>query len=271
MVIMSKKQSSNMSILKKIYLSTALLAWVTFGFFAVQFLLMGVIWAVRESWSIFGWHPIEIDNTILSTILSAIIYSLSLLAVILVPARLLKIETTRQEMGLRQKWPSLRDIGLAPWALIASFILTAVGFFIASVVFGEGFNAMQEQAVMFDKGSHHSYFSLLMIFLTIVVIAPVAEELLIRGYLYGKLRVHSSAFVTILLTSLLFGALHLGFGEIKDLQWNVAIGTFAMAVFMGWLREYTGSVWSGIIVHVIKNFIAYLFLFALPSYLSITF
>ncbi len=256
----AKSKQKKYSLGRKISMSLLLLFWVAFGFYAVQFLLMGVIWTLEMAFAELGWQVWHIDKTLLSTLLSAIIYSASLVVIVLTPARLLKLETTKREMGLQQAWPSIRDIGLAPLALLASLILTGIGFFIASHFF-EGFNVLQEQQIPFDRGSSYTYLQLLLIFLTLVVFAPIAEELLFRGYLYGKLRRYVSSVTAVLLSSILFGALHLGFGELHELQWNAGINTLALGLCMAVLREYTGSVWSGIILHTIKNFIAFLFLF----------
>jgi membrane protease YdiL (CAAX protease family) len=57
----------------------------------------------------------------------------------------------------------------------------------------------------------------------------------------------------ILITSVLFGIMH---G-----QWKVGVTVFAMSIGMCVMRELTGTIWSGIILHMIKNGIAFFFLF----------
>jgi membrane protease YdiL (CAAX protease family) len=92
-----------------------------------------------------------------------------------------------------------------------------------------------------------------MAFIALVIIAPIAEEVLFRGYLYGKLRSHASVLVATLLTSALFGAVHM--------QWNVAIDTFILSLAMCYLRELTGTIWAGTLVHMIKNGLAFTLIF----------
>ena len=90
-------------------------------------------------------------------------------------------------------------------------------------------------------------------FLSLVVIAPLAEEMVLRGWRYGKLRRHTWAVPAILLTSVAFGAAH---G-----QWNVGSTVGVMSVFMCLIREMTGTVYGGIIVHMLKNGLAFYMLF----------
>ncbi len=81
----------------------------------------------------------------------------------------------------------------------------------------------------------------------------MVEEIRFRGWLYGKLRVRMSALPAILITSVLFGIMH---G-----QMNVGVVVFAMSVAMCISRVLTGTIWAGILIHMIKNGIAFYFLF----------
>ena len=91
-------------------------------------------------------------------------------------------------------------------------------------------------------------------FFFLVVVAPVCEEIIFRGWLYGKLRARIPAVPAILLVSLLFAVLH---GQI-----NVGVTVFAMSIGMCIQRELTGTIWSGMVLHMIKNAIAFYYLFA---------
>lgn len=253
---------------KKAAIALALLAWVAFGFYAVQFGLVWLIDILATLWASLSLPAISVDATVFSTVVSGIVYVAALAFVVLIPMKFLRQSTTKAEMGLTKKWPNLRDIGLAPPVLFGTMILGVIGMYAAQALF-PGFDMLQEQAIPFDSSAQHSYLQLVLIFTTLVIFAPVAEELLFRGYLYGKLRnAKLSAFSTIILTSLLFAALHLGFGPLEELQWNVFINTFTLALGMGILRECTGSVWAGIIVHMLKNFIAFAMLFVVSGWFS---
>lgn len=253
--------------LQKSVIVVGLLAWAATGFYAAQFLLLWLVQLVMIAWESLSLPAVFVDETLLSTLLSGAVYVGSLAIVLYVPYKFFGRGTTRKEMGLEQKWPNIKDIGLAPLVLFATMVLSALALLAMTHVF-DGFNLLQEQQLPFDASAQFSYIQLWLIFATLVLFAPVAEELLFRGYLYGKMRRHTSAFMTILLTSLLFAALHLGIGSLAELQWNVFINTFILALGMGLLREYTGSVWAGILVHMLKNVTAYLLLFIAPGLLG---
>jgi membrane protease YdiL (CAAX protease family) len=93
---------------------------------------------------------------------------------------------------------------------------------------------------------------LLLMFVVMVVVAPVAEEVVFRGWMYGKLRERLSGKVgmaiSMLVVSVAFGVLH---G-----QWNVGVTVFVLSMVMCGIREMTGTIWGGVIVHMLKNALA---------------
>lgn len=165
---------------------------------------------------------------------------------------------TREEMGLRD-WPTWTDIGLAPVGYIVSLLLAAglVGIFSMF----PWFDAKQAQEVGF------SYYltgaDRVIAFAVLVVIAPVIEELIFRGWLYGKVRGKlseiasnaTSMVISALLVSLAFGIVHL--------QWNVGVDVFALSLVLCALREITGTIYAGILVHMLKNGVAFYLLYVL--------
>ena len=100
---------------------------------------------------------------------------------------------------------------------------------------------------------------ILLAFVSLIIVAPVAEELIFRGYLLGKLRKYAPTWVAVLLTAGLFAVAH---G-----QFNVGLDTFALGVVLCLLRIYSGSLWASILLHMLKNGIAFYFLFVNPSFL----
>jgi hypothetical protein len=95
-----------------------------------------------------------------------------------------------------------------------------------------------------------------------VIIAPIAEEVLFRGYLLGKLKKSVPIWLAILITSLLFGAFHLV--NSGNYSWNLAIDTFALSIVLCSLRVLTGSIWASILLHMVKNGIAFYLFFISP-------
>jgi membrane protease YdiL (CAAX protease family) len=88
------------------------------------------------------------------------------------------------------------------------------------------------------------------IFILAVVIAPVIEELIFRGYLYTILRPHLGLAATLLITSAVFAALHY---ESTHLY---AVIVFPIGIVLGLVREIAGSIKPAIAFHAFNNFLA---------------
>lgn len=163
---------------------------------------------------------------------------------------------SRTELGLKG-WPTWTDIGLAPVGFIAQILLA--GLLVAVFSLFPWFDAEQAQDVGFSV--LNSGVDRVIAFVSLVVIAPIAEEIIFRGWLYGKLRHKLSGqvseiagiIISIFLVSLLFGIVHM--------QWNVGVNVFAASVVLCGLREFTGTIYSGIIIHMIKNGVAFYLLY----------
>ena len=163
-----------------------------------------------------------------------------------------------EELGIKG-WPTWADIGLAPLGMLA-YMLLATGLVAVFSIF-PWFNAQEVQDVGFS--TFITGFDRLIAFFTIVIIAPIAEEIIFRGWLYGNLKSSFlkkcskplSIILANFLVSLAFGIIHL--------QWNVGVNVFAMSIVLCGLREITGTVYSGIILHMLKNGIAFYLVYVL--------
>lgn len=166
------------------------------------------------------------------------------------------INIRRQSIGLvRPKWAdplyALVGYGLYFIAYIAVIIITQIVF--------KSLDLDQEQQVGFK--SAYDAAGLLMAFASLVILPPLAEEIMFRGFLFGSLRAKYNFRTSVIVTGIIFGIAHLQFGSGAPLLWVAAIDTFVLSFFLCWLREHTGSLWPSIFLHSIKNCIAYLLLF----------
>lgn len=80
------------------------------------------------------------------------------------------------------------------------------------------------------------------------LVAPIAEEFIFRGYLYGVMRRFLGRIPGIAISSILFAAMHLHLPSMPGLT--------VLAVMLCLLYERTGSLWSNIIVHASFNTIS---------------
>lgn len=219
--------------------------WVLFGIYAAQ-LILGLAIALLD---IIGVPLASLNEIMINTILTALLYVLSVLIVIGLPWLLMKKPTTKEEVGLT-RLPSWTDILLAPAGFVIYAILSSILIMLASQVL-PWFDANQVQQTGFDQVSRN--YELVLAFLSLVVIAPIFEEILFRGFLLGKLKKYMPVWIAVIATSVLFGFVH---GA-----WNLAFDTFALSVILCVLRVLTGSIWASILLHMVKNAVAFYILF----------
>lgn len=84
-----------------------------------------------------------------------------------------------------------------------------------------------------------------MMFLAIVVLAPVFEELLFRAYLYPMLKERTGTAFAVVMTTLIFSLVHM----------NLA-GSFSYIILglgLIWIYEKSHSIWAPIMLHGIYN------------------
>jgi len=227
-------------------------AWVFVSFFAAEALVVVLVWFLSVLHVPIG----SINKVVFSASIDAFLYLVTLVIAIGVPWLIKKYQTSRIDIGLT-RFPSWADILIVPAGLIVYIILSALLILLATHIL-PGFDVNQVQDTGFKQLSER--YEYILAFITLIIIAPIAEETLFRGYLYGKLKKFVPVWVAILVTSALFGALH---GA-----WNLAIDTFALSVILCLLRESTGNLWASILLHMTKNGIAFYFLFINPMLLS---
>lgn len=251
-----------MAIGKMILLS----AWTLGVMFGLEFAL-----AYLSIW-IFGAETMQ--QTVWSTIYSGCFYCLAFVVLLFVTPKLLDLWNIVRDKGDKHKklvkhkiagrvelglkgLPTWTDIGLAPVGFIVAMILATAATAIFQVF--PWFDAEETQELIFSN--YVVGFDRMLVFLVLVVVAPIAEELIFRGWFYGKLReilhgklpVRWAMCLAIFVTSLVFAVMH---G-----QWNVGVVVFMMSVVMCSLREITGTIYAGMLVHMLKNAVAFFALF----------
>lgn len=85
--------------------------------------------------------------------------------------------------------------------------------------------------------------------LTTVVLAPLLEELIFRGYILGSVRRKSGTVWAIVISSAMFGIIHL-------VPQQVIYG-FVIGLILGYIYVRTESIFSVIILHAVNNAVSY--------------
>jgi membrane protease YdiL (CAAX protease family) len=162
------------------------------------------------------------------------------------------------DIGLKR--PRLSDPVYGLLAVPVYFVLYLLTVAVVSH-FVPGLNVDQQQQIGFDNVSGSA--ELFMTFVSLVVLPPLTEEIMVRGFLYGTLKKAMPILSAALLTSVLFAAAHLPEGGSGGPLYIAALDTFVLSLVLIYLREKTGSLWASITLHAVKNGVAFAVLFVL--------
>ena len=111
--------------------------------------------------------------------------------------------------------------------------------------------------IFMEIATRSSFFT----FTLMVIAAPILEELIFRGIILDGLLKNYSPFKSILISSLLFGLVHLN-------PWQFVTG-FILGIFSGWVYYKTRSLLPTIIMHAAVNLFGFSMRFFFDSKLSI--
>jgi len=166
----------------------------------------------------------------------------------------------RRVVALRK--PRWSDAGYAFLGALSYILLFIVVVQVVSAILP--LDTTKEQAIGFDK--HSTGLGLLLPFISLAILPPIVEEMVFRGFFYGTLRARNIRMGTsILVTSLVFGSLHLfGSGD-GSLLWIAFVDTFVLSLILCYVREKTGSIVATIMIHALKNGFVFLNLFILGA------
>ena len=228
-----------------------------FIFFAAEIIGLMLVYIVPL---LLGWHSGRIndwlDNSVLGQFLATVAIEgvTAWLLLNFLKRRLASVKT----IGLN-RWPILKDLGYVILGFAIYFtayiiIIDVVKALIPSI------NLDQQQQIGFQNPAH---WQLPLVFISLVILPPLVEELLVRGFLYTGFKKGLPAVAAVLLTSGLFAVAHLQAGSGAPLLWVAAIDTFILSLVLIFLKERTGSLWASIGLHMLKNGIAFASLFLL--------
>ncbi len=169
---------------------------------------------------------------------------------------------------LRLKKAKLADIGLikprlkdAVYALVGygNYFLLYIGIVQLAQLLIPSLDIEQKQEIAFSTATTGPALGL--VFLGLVILPPITEEIVVRGFLYTGLRSRFKVAAAAIITSFLFAIAHLQGGIGSTLLWIAAIDTFVLSLVLVYLREKTSGLAAPIGLHMIKNGIAFAALF----------
>lgn len=141
--------------------------------------------------------------------------------------------------------------------IITSVVLVLIGHLVPS------FNVSQQQEIGFT--TVHGAAQLIMTGISLVILPPLTEEIMVRGFMYSTLRKGLPQFAAVIVTSALFASAHLDEGGNAGPLYVAAVDTFILSLALIYLREKTNNLWASMTLHACKNGFAFVALFILNN------
>jgi hypothetical protein len=144
---------------------------------------------------------------------------------------------------LALRWPSKGEIGFGI-AAIAAFVVVGNGL---SWLIGHDI-VTPFQVAIYRSAMAAGWLPLLLLLVAVIVVTPIGEELLFRGFLFrGWLRGPRDVWPVIVLTAAIWAMIHVQY------DWYVIGQVFVIGLLLGWLRWASGSTMLTIILHALIN------------------
>jgi membrane protease YdiL (CAAX protease family) len=154
-------------------------------------------------------------------------------------------------LGLRER-RVLHRAGLGVLGFLTALPLIALAALIMRLIWLHLGREIQLQSVL-EAARHMSLAGFLTLGAAAVIVAPITEEILFRGFLYGTLRRYAGPLVAILGSALIFASLH---------ETQTFLPILVIGALLAFLYERTGSLIAPIAAHAVNNLYTFLLLYA---------
>src|SRR3954452_11651654 len=135
-----------------------------------------------------------------------------------------------------------------PYRALGYAVLVFVGFLAFLIVWQQLLNIGEQDDLAQELGAKDSSVNLVAVGVLVCVVAPIAEELFFRGFMYGALRRSIGWIAAALITGVVFGIVHAGG---TDAVFLVPLGV--LDFLLCWLYRQTSSLLPGMAVHAFNN------------------
>ncbi len=148
-----------------------------------------------------------------------------------------------------------KDFGLGILIWLVAFPWVGVASQIFDLILKIFFNyeSYEQVAVKYLKDNLQSTPQTIVALISIVIIAPIVEEILFRGTLQQYLKKFFSVKVAIALTAAIFACFHFSFSQGLG-NFSLIPSLFIFACFLGYTYERQGSIFASIGLHLAFNF-----------------
>jgi uncharacterized protein len=223
------------------------------AFWTNPFILVSGVVVLFFGSQLFGASILPIAKMLLPTENQQLaVFVASNLAVLIAMLSLAFLISGHSWSSLGYRKPSLKAVlGVLP--AFAVYFVISTSLTLLAIKFLPGFKVDQTQDIGFQDLK--SNVDLIAGFLSLVILTPIFEETIFRGVLFRGLRTRYQFWPCAIVVSIIFAAAH---G-----QWNVALDTFALSLILCLLVDRSNSIIPSILLHAVKNSVAFVFLFLL--------
>lgn len=95
---------------------------------------------------------------------------------------------------------------------------------------------------------------IIMMIINLILIAPISEEIALRGIVFTRIETTTNPITAIIVSSILFGLIHLMAGGII-----LVVGAFIMGAMLGLIFYKTNSLFACFIAHAVANLPEFIF------------
>jgi membrane protease YdiL (CAAX protease family) len=171
-----------------------------------------------------------------------------------------RMQATIADLGFA--WPTGREFGLGfGIAFLAAIAASRVAVLLHAIFPDDG-SGSKSNLFLTHRPSTAAIF---MLALAACIGAPIFEELFFRGIVQGIFTRRSGAATAIVIQAALFGCAHYQLGMTAS-EAIVRIGSITVVgLFLGWLRNHTGRLGAGMVMHGTYNLIVVLVTIAVLS------
>lgn len=152
--------------------------------------------------------------------------------------------------------PRLEDFGLGRpgrvWVAVGLTAAIYVGFIIFSAAWVSVLGIDSQDTLPDELGVDDATVNLVLVLLLVTIMAPVAEEILFRGYVFRAMRNATPYWVAAIISGVIFGGIHLGSSPV-----GFIVPLMVLGAGLALLYQWTGSLYAPVALHALNNAIAF--------------